>query len=128
MKVKITAGTFGHRVGDRVIAVKAGDPPINVTDEVGARLISCGVAVALEEEKPRNQDAALSDYEALDFPDYDAKMSREKLEEIALSIGIDQEEIDEATKKADLIALIDEAKDSYDADSAPTFDPESDIL
>lgn len=133
MKIQITAGTYGHRVGDRVNAVRAGDPPIEVTSEIGERLLHLGVAVAIEEEE--KSGAAASDVENVEaeasaevFPDYDEKMTRAQLEKIALSVGIDQGDLDAATKKSDVLVLLDEARADFEAEEAPSFDPAGDML
>lgn len=131
MKIKITAGTFGHRIGERVVAVKAGDPPIEVTDAIGRRLLSCGVAVAVEpeaNEPTKNVDEGAETAKADEFPEYDESMTRAELESIARSVGIEDEELKAAAKKADVIALLDEAREDFEADDAPTFDPAGDML
>lgn len=132
MKIQITAGSYGHRVGDRVHAVKAGDPPIEVTREIGERLLRLGVAVSIEEEEKGGDAPVVEDVEAevsaVAFPDYDEKMTRAQLEKIALSVGIDQGDLDAATKKSDVLALLDEARADFDAEEAPSFDPAGDML
>lgn len=131
MKIKITAGTFGHRIGERVVAVKAGDPPIEVTDAIGRRLLSCGVAVAVEPEAngpTKNVDEGGETAKADEFPEYDESMTRAELESIARSVGIEDEELKAAAKKADVIALLDEAREDFESDDAPTFDPAGDML
>lgn len=131
MKIKITAGTFGHRIGERVVAVKAGDPPIEVTDAIGRRLLSCGVAVAVEpeaNEPTKNVDEGGEAAKVKEFPDYDESMTRAELESIARSVGIEDDELKAAAKKADVIALLDEAREDFEAEDAPTFDPAGDML
>lgn len=131
MKIKITAGTFGHRIGERVVAVKAGDPPIEVTDAIGRRLLSCGVAVAVEpeaNEPTKNVDEGAETAKAEEFPEYDESMTRAELESIARSVGIEDDELKAAAKKADVIELLDEAREDFEAEDAPTFDPAGDML
>lgn len=131
MKIKITAGTFGHRIGERVVAVKAGDPPIEVADALGRRLLACGVAEEIPtEEAKATQNVNTDDEsaEAKEFPEYDESMTRAELESIARSVGIEDDEIKAAAKKADLIAILDEAKEDFEAADAPTFDPAGDML
>lgn len=128
MKIKIIAGVFGHRNGKRVEAVRAGDPPIEVEDELAKRLIAQGVAEAVEAEKAEPTQAVEDEDEGEEFPEYSEKMSRAKLEEIAKEVGIDDEEIKGAETKADLIELLDDAKADFEADAAPTFDPAGDML
>lgn len=128
MKIKIIAGVFGHRNGKRVEAVRAGDPPIEVEDELAQRLICQGVAEAVE-VKATEQAQAEDEDEGEAFPDYSDKMSRAKLEAIAKEVGIDEDAIKEAENKAALIELLDDAKADFEAESdAPTFDPAGDML
>lgn len=128
MKIKIIAGVFGHRNGKRVEAVRAGDPPIEVEDELAQRLIRQGVAEAVE-VKATEQAQAEDEDEGEAFPDYSDKMSRAKLEAIAKEVGIDEDAIKEAENKAALIELLDDAKADFEAESdAPTFDPAGDML
>lgn len=54
MIVQIIAGVFGHVVNGTVKAVKAGEPPIEVREEVGKRLIENGVAVELVDKIPES--------------------------------------------------------------------------
>lgn len=131
MQIKITAGTFGHRIGERVVAVKAGDPPIEVSESVGRRLLACGVAVEVEaaDSKPtQNVNEGGEAAEADEFPDYDESMTRAELESIARSVGIEDDELKAAAKKADVIALLDEAREDFESEDAPTFDPAGDML
>lgn len=128
MKIKIIAGVFGHRNGKRVEAVRAGDPAIEVEDELAKRLIAQGVAEAVEAEKAEPTQAVEDEDEGEEFPEFSDKMSRAKLEEIAKEVGIEDEEIKGAETKADLIELLDDAKAAFEADAAPTFDPAGDML
>jgi hypothetical protein len=126
MIIKIIAGTFGHRVGSRVVAVKAGDDPIEVDDKIGARLIAKGVAVAVGNPQPvaeKSTDEAEEGRESMDFPAFDAAMTRKELEAIALGVGISREAIKAAVKKADLVDLIQKEYEEYQlASDIPTFD------
>ena len=130
MKIKIIAGTFGHRIGERVVPIRPGYDPIEVSDFVGARLVRLGVAEEIESEPSEVQtveeggEAAVSEA----FPAYDASMTRAQLESIALSIGIEEDELKAAGKKADVLALLDSAKADREAEDAPTFDPAGDML
>ena len=128
MKIKIIAGVFGHRNGKRVEAVRAGDPPIEVEDELAQRLIRQGVAEAVE-VKATEQAQAEDEDEGEAFPEYSDKMSRAKLEAIAKEVGINEDAIKEAENKAALIELLDDAKADFEAEGeAPTFDPAGDML
>lgn len=129
MLIKIIAGTFGHRVGSRVVPVTASDGPIEVEDRVADRLLSIGVAEAVEGASEVQEGAEpQDDGEGVTFPDFDATMTRAQLEELALSVGIDEDDLAKAGKKADVIALLEEAREEFEAAAAPTFDPEGDVL
>lgn len=129
MKIKIIAGVFGHRNGARVEAVRAGDPPIEVENELAQRLIRQGVAEAVEVKETEQAQAVEDEDEGEAFPEYSDKMSRAKLEAIAKEVGIDEDAIKEAENKAALIELLDDAKADFEAESdAPTFDPAGDML
>lgn len=134
MKVQITRGTFGHRVGERVVPIRKENDPIVVDDEIGNRLIAQGVAVKVEDPSEPESVAAVERVdgevdEAEAFPEFDATMTRATLEEIALSVGIEQSELDAAAKKGDVIALLETARAEYEAGAdAPTFDPAGDML
>lgn len=126
MLIKIIAGTFGHRVGGRVVAVKAGDSPIEVAEDIAARLCARGVAVAVGKPLPVPEEQAVEmeeAHESADFPHFDESMTRKELEGVALGVGISREAIKGAAKKADLVALIQEAYEEYQlAGDVPTFD------
>lgn len=129
MLIKIIAGTFGHREGSRVVPVTAANGPIDVEDRIAARLLSIGVAEAVERASEAQADAGQQDDgEGVTFPEFDSSMTRAQLEEIALSVGIEKEELAKAGKKADVIALLEEARDEFESADAPTFDPEGDVL
>lgn len=124
MKIMILAGVYGHNENGHVRAVRAGDPPIEVEDAIGERLVRHGVAAAVVDEIPdgatiENVD---SKEEAEEFPDYDEDMTRAQLEKIALQVGITEEELKTAKKKADVIALLDEAREEYTDEAAPDLD------
>lgn len=129
MFIKITAGTFGHNINGRVVAVRAGADPIEVDDAIGARLVSRGVAIELDKPegvKPATGSAQNDDKaeDADGFPAYNADMTRAELEAIGVKVGLDAKELKEAKNKAAVIALIDELKADSEADSgAPDFDP-----
>lgn len=56
MIIQIIAGVFGHVVNGTVKAVKAFDPPIEVREEVGERLVRKGVAVELTNNIPEGAE------------------------------------------------------------------------
>lgn len=132
MLIKIIAGTFGHRVGSRVVAVKAGDNPIEVAEEIGVRLVAKGVAVAVGKSQPVTEEReaeAEEGHEGVEFPAFDESMTRKELEGVALGVGISREAIKDAKKKAELVALIQEAYEEYQlAGDMPTFDPAEAML
>lgn len=134
MFIQITAGTFGHNVNGRVVAVRAGADPIEVADAIGQRLVDRGVAVELEKPEgvpitdpgtPGNPPGGNNDApENGEFPEYNAEMTRAELEAIGVKVGLDAQELKEAKNKAAVIALIDEIKADSAADNdAPEFDP-----
>lgn len=132
MLIKILQGTFGHRVGERVVAVTSTHAPIEVADAIAKRLISQGVAKAVEEpkpeQKPEDQTQADDGIEAVTFPEFDESMTRAKLEEIALSVGIEQAELDKCKNKGEVIGLLESARAEFDDEDAPEFDPVGDVL
>ena len=135
MKIKIIAGVFGHREGKRVIPVRAGDPAIDVDDEIAQRLLSLGVAERVDAEEPKAEAETQGETDGDEgegveaFPEYNDGMTRAELNEIAEQVGIDEDAIKEAKTKAELIELLDEAREDYEAGAdAPTFDPEADML
>lgn len=133
MKIRIVAGTFGHVEGGRVHAVRAGDPPIEVDEVIAARLLAAGVAEAVDEAPKQAEPVQIEaedEGEGEDaFPEYSMQMKRAELEAVARSVGFDQDEVKAAETKADLVAMLDEAKAEYEADGdAPSFDPAGDML
>lgn len=151
MRIQILAGTYGHNVNGRVRAVRAGDPPIDVPDTIGARLVKVGVAAELVDEVPEGADvsggydittgevidadveaedeAQEDDAEPVEFPAYNAEMTRAELEAIGAEVGLDPSELKQAKNKAAVIAMLDEAKAEFEAeDEAPDIDPAAAIL
>lgn len=134
MKIEILAGVYGHRVGERVVAVRAGEPPIEVDEAIAERLIRAGVARRVEEEpetaaeaKPVVEDEAEEPDEG--FPEFSEKMTRAELEAVAREVGLEEKEIKGAQNKGDLIDLLDQAKADYEAGAdEPSFDPAGDML
>ena len=139
MFIQILAGVYGHNVNGRVTPVRAGDPPIEVPDAIGARLVKAGVAAELVDEVPEgavvsggydastgkftDEDGNEEDPEAV-FPAYNADMTRPQLEAIGVEVGLDAGELKEAKNKAAIIAMLDEAKAEFEAeDEAPELDP-----
>lgn len=151
MRIQILAGTYGHNVNGRVRAVRAGDPPIDVPDTIGARLVKVGVAAELVDEVPEGaavsggydvttgevidadveaeDEAQEDDAEQVEFPAYNAEMTRAELEAIGAEVGLDPSELKQAKNKAAVIAMLDEAKAEFEAeDEAPDIDPAAAIL
>lgn len=151
MRIQILAGTYGHSVNGRVRAVRAGDPPIDVPDTIGARLVKVGVAAELVDEVPEGaavsggydvttgevidadveaeDEAQEDDAEPVEFPAYNAEMTRAELEAIGAEVGLDPSELKQAKNKAAVIAMLDEAKAEFEAeDEAPDIDPAAAIL
>lgn len=125
MKIRITNGTFGHRVGDRVIAITAKDGPITVANEVGERLVKAGFAKVVETAK--NEPIPVVEEKEL-FPEYNEKMTRGELENVALSFGVEQDEIDACKNKGELLKFLDQLKEEFEAEDAPSFNAEDDVL
>ena len=132
MKIQMLAGVYGHNENGRVRAVRPGDPPIDVADAIGARLVKAGVAAEIVEEIPENatlvdaQDNEVDDEidaHDTDFPEYDEYMTRQELEEIGVEVGIDPDELKKAKNKAEVIKLLDEARAQFEEDDAPELDP-----
>lgn len=151
MRIQILAGTYGHNVNGRVRAVRAGDPPIDVPDTIGARLVKVGVAAELVDEVPEGaavsggydvttgevidadveaeDEAQEDDAEPVEFPAYNAEMTRAELEAIGAEVGLDPSELKQAKNKAAVIAMLDGAKAEFEAeDEAPDIDPAAAIL
>lgn len=146
MIIMITAGVYGHNDNGRVRAVRAGDPPIEVPDHIGERLVRAGVAAQLvdephegdivaesydertgeityadesdpaEEEQEAATDDEDDDIEETEWPDYDMDMTRPQLEDIGRQIGLDEAELKAAKNKGEIIAMLDAAKADYDAE------------
>lgn len=148
MLIMITAGVYGHNDNGRVRAVRAGDPPIEVADSIGERLVRAGVAAQLLDEVPEgvpvaesydertgeityiddSQEAAADDedddIDNADFPDYGSDMTRDELEAIGVEVGLDPDELKKAKNKAAVIAMLDEARAEFDEEGdAPDLDP-----
>lgn len=123
MKIQILAGVYGHNVNGRVHPVRAGDPPIEVEDAIGARLVRHGAAAEIVEDIPDGATIEpAADEMEVPFPEYSEDMTRAELEEVALQVGITADELKAAKKKADVIALLDEAREEYEEDDAPDID------
>lgn len=128
MRIQILAGVYGHNENGRVRPVRAGDPPIEVSDAIGARLVKAGVAAEIVEEIPK--EATIVDIdgneigEAFEFPEYNKDMTRQQLEEICEDMDLDMDEVRGAKNKAAVIELLDEAKELFEAEGdAPDLDP-----
>ena len=122
MLVKIISGTYGHRPilpnGQKshyVIPVKPGNPPIDVEEAEGERLIGLGVAEAVQAEKIKapKAEAAEGASEAQTEGTSLEEMSFNELKALAQENGID---IGGIRSKAGLIEAITAAEE------APTFD------
>lgn len=132
MKIEMLAGVYGHNENGRVRPVRPGDPPVEVDDAIGTRLVKAGVAAEIVEEIP--QEATIVDaddnelVDSAEFPEYDEYMTRQELEEIALEVGIDAGELKAAKNKTAIIEMLDEAKAQFDEEAdAPEIDPEEAI-
>ena len=120
MLIQIVAGTFGPQTPTgRVVVIGTGGV-VEVAQGVGQRLIErgCAVEAALAKAEPPlpEPDGSNSESEAVK---YNISMSREQLEKIGGEIyGLDQEDMAAAKNKAELIAMLDEAKAEFE-EAAP---------
>lgn len=110
--IKIIKGTYGQRVGSRIIPKTEADGPFEVTPEQEERLIRLGVAVRVEapvtvQEPPKDPDNNTGGENVDELPEYNADMKLAELKEIAEAYGVDASD---ARKKADVIAMIEAAK------------------
>ena len=136
MIIKIVAGVFGNKVGNRIVPVTAGDDPIEVSAEIGRRLVAGGLAVVVseqEQEEPHTETVDVGDEDDGEksdpFPDFNESMTKAELIEIALSVGIEETEINDGMKKSDILEMLEEARADYDAmQTPPSFNPEGDML
>lgn len=129
MLVKIISGTYGHRPilpnGQKshyVIPVKPGNPPIDVEDAEGERLIGLGVAEAFQPEKikaPKQEaveTAPDAKYEGVSLEG----MSFTELKALAKELGI--ENVGKVKSKEGMIEAITAVEVDANADKIPVFD------
>ena len=122
--IKIINGVYGRRVGGRIIPMTANDGPFELTPEQEERLVKKGVAAYVDKPKVTTESVKEGNPPAGedDLPDYNEEMTREQLNKIAAAYGI--KEPQKAKNKAELIALIDEAKAEAindDEEQPPSF-------
>lgn len=131
MFIRIEAGVFGYQSPTgKVVPIRTGEI-VEVDDKIGARLVKKGVAVEVElvDELPEGVELEGDEpeQETLDneagepFPKYNADMTRAELEEIALQMGAEANEVAGAKNKAAVIALLDELKAEFEGE-APELD------
>ena len=118
MLIQIVAGTFGHQTPTgRVVVIGTGEV-VEVAQGVGQRLIERGCAVEALLTEPASPEPNESNPES-EAVKYNISMSREQLEKIGGEIyGLDQEDMAAAKNKAELIAMLDEAKAEFE-EAAP---------
>lgn len=118
MLIQIVAGTFGHQTPTgRVVVIGTGEV-VEVAQGVGQRLIERGCAVEAQLIGPASSEPNESNPES-EAVKYNISMSREQLEKIGGEIyGLDQEDMAAAKNKAELIAMLDEAKAEFE-EAAP---------
>lgn len=132
--IKIVKGTYGQRIGERIIPKTEADGPFETTPEQEKRLVDLGVAVYVETQSaatkapedppaaPTGAEAGSDDVDQL--PEYNADMKLDELKEIAKAYGVDASD---ARKKADVIAMIEAAKaDDQDDEDPDDETPEGD--
>jgi len=125
MLIKIINGTYGHKEGNIVKQIKAGAPPIEVTEQQAQRLISLGVAKAVKPKqesittKPANPTADDKTKHPL------ASLTNKELEKMLIDKGI---EIPKNPKpnKAMLLSLLCD-KSSEDESEEPEDTEENEI-
>lgn len=137
MFIKMIAGVFGFRdPKGHVIPICAGEF-CEVDDAVGARLVDKKVAVEVvpvdeippgatvegDDEEPEEKAPDDEEEKEATFPEFDEDMTRAELDAIALQMGATPEEVSGAKNKAAVIALLEELKADFEAESqAPELD------
>ena len=137
MFIRIVAGVFGHRNAKGcVVPIRAGEF-CEVDDKVGARLIAkevaveavlvdeipAGVNVEGADEEPEAEVPGADEEPEATFPEFNDDMTRAELDAIALQMGATPEEVSGAKNKAAVIALLEELKADFEAESqAPELD------
>lgn len=118
MLIRITAGAFGHQnEKGRVQLIRTGEVA-QVDDNIGARLIAEKKAEQVELIDPPEELKKELQGNEYTSPEYSVNMTRDKLEEIAQKFyNIDAEDLAAAKSKAEIVAMIDEAKN--DVEGAP---------
>lgn len=118
MLIRITAGAFGHQnEKGRVQLIRTGEV-VQVDDNIGARLIAEKKAEQVELIDPPEELKKELQGNEYTSPEYSVNMTRDKLEEIAQKFyNIDAEDLAAAKSKAEIVAMIDEAKN--DVEGAP---------
>ncbi|KUO72707.1 MAG: hypothetical protein APF81_08505 [Desulfosporosinus sp. BRH_c37] len=123
--IKIIQGTYGHRVGTRILPKTKADGSFETTAEKEQRLVERGVAVyvGIQQEPPDmtkdqepSKDPADIDTSSgsgdLDgLPEYNGDMKLDELKEIAKAYGVDASN---ARKKVDIIEMIEVTKGTFD--------------
>lgn len=100
-QIKIIAGTFGWKHGTAYDLVKAGDPPIEVGDNLAFRLVDKGVAVYAA---PFVEETTGLPEGVTGIPEYNAEMKGEELRKIGEMCGLN---FKKGMSKADMIAALD---------------------
>lgn len=112
--IKIIKGTYGHFDGKKVNPVTEADGPQSFTPEIEERLVKKGVAVYVNEtlvEEMKQDDQTDAQTDDATLPEYSADMKLAELKKIAKAYGVDATK---ARSKADVIELIEAAKDQED--------------
>lgn len=109
-KIKITNGTFGLSSKERLIAKTSVDEPFEVDKATAERLVSLGVAEIVEKSK----NSENTETNGL-LPDYHDKMTNAELQDLAINLGAEKQEV-EKLKKSELIELLDDLTQGLDTD------------
>lgn len=126
--IKIIKGTYGQRIGNRIVPKTEADGPFETTPEQEERLVGLGVAIYVETpaetpKDPNVQDDAGAGSKIVDeLPAYNIEMKLDELKEIAEAYGVDASGI---RKKADVIATIEASKAEDPEGEAPDDEDET---
>ena len=148
--IKIIRGTYGHKVGNRVVPKTNKSEPFELTAAQEERLVKMGIAAYVNVATPPVDDANVEDGTPIGFdelpelpegvtgiPEYSANMTAKELRAIGELCGLS---FGERMSKAKMIEALDAFFDANMADGvdeddiipdeedAPTFDPASAVV
>lgn len=88
MKIKITRGIYGKKEGERIVEKNSGDPPFEIEEEEGERLIGLRVAVEMISRESESETRIYSDEDSEDDAVTDTgekHISRDQLLEMGIN-------------------------------------------